>query len=168
MLSLPVTPGMLRARAPALGSRTSSFAAGPAVAAPCRRLATPRAACLQAPCARMHGLAKFVRAVEQEQLKTDLPELKIGATVKVGVTVTEGNKTRVQPYTGLIIAKHNNGLSSTITVRKTFQGVGVERVFPVHSPLLTIEPVVTAGEPRVRDRPRAAQPRLWTRDTGAV
>ena len=102
----------------------------------------------------MHGLAKFVQAVEQEQLKTDLPQLKIGQTVKVGVTVKEGNKTRVQPYTGLIIAMHKNGLSSTITVRKVFQGVGVERVFPVHSPLLTIEPVVTAGEPRVRAGPQ--------------
>ena len=71
-------------------------------------------------------------------------------TVKVGVTVVEGAKTRVQPYQGLIIAMHKHALTSTITVRKTFQGVGVERVFPIHSPLVAIEPVQTAGVPRVR------------------
>jgi large subunit ribosomal protein L19 len=98
----------------------------------------------------MHGLQKFIDAVEKDQMKTDLPELKIGMTVKVGVTVVEGAKTRVQPYQGLIIAMHKHALNSTITVRKTFQGVGVERVFPVHSPLITVEPVVTAGVPRVR------------------
>jgi large subunit ribosomal protein L19 len=98
----------------------------------------------------MHGLQKFIDAVEKDQMKKDLPELKIGMTVKVGVTVVEGNKTRVQPYQGLIIAMHKHALNSTITVRKTFQGVGVERVFPVHSPLITVEPVVTAGVPRVR------------------
>ena len=108
-----------------------------------------------APVARMHGLAKFITAVEKEQIKTDLPTLKIGAQVKVGVTVTEGNKTRVQPYVGMIIAQHKNGLSSTITVRKIFQGVGVERVFPIHSPLVKIELVVTAGVPRVRTAEKA-------------
>jgi large subunit ribosomal protein L19 len=101
----------------------------------------------------MHGLQKFIDAVEKDQMKTDLPELKIGMTVKVGVTVVEGAKTRVQPYQGLIIAMHKHALNSTITVRKTFQGVGVERVFPVHSPLITVEPVVTAGVPRVRGAP---------------
>ena len=60
------------------------------------------------------------------------------------------SKTRVQPYQGLIIAMHKHALNSTITVRKTFQGVGVERVFPVHSPLITVEEVTTAGVPRVR------------------
>jgi large subunit ribosomal protein L19 len=149
-------PGCLRARAAPLASR-SRLGCTSGLAAPCSRPAahTCRLSQPAAPCARMHGLAKFVQAVEQEQLKTDLPLLKIGQTVKVGVTVKEGNKTRVQPYTGLIIAMHKNGLSSTITVRKVFQGVGVERVFPVHSPLLTIEPVVTAGEPRVRAWPQA-------------
>jgi large subunit ribosomal protein L19 len=100
----------------------------------------------------MHGLQKFIDAVEKDQMKKNLPELKIGMTVKVGVTVVEGNKTRVQPYQGLIIAMHKHALNSTITVRKTFQGVGVERVFPVHSPLITLEPVVSAGVPRVRAR----------------
>lgn len=104
----------------------------------------------------MHGLAKFVTAVEEAQMKKDLIPLRIGMTVKVGVTVVEGSKTRVQPYQGLIIAKHNHQLNSTITVRKTFQGVGVERVFPVHSPLITIEEVEQAGVPRVRSHPCGA------------
>jgi large subunit ribosomal protein L19 len=100
----------------------------------------------------MHGLAKYVEMVEKEQLKTNLPELKIGMTLKVGVTVVESGKSRVQPYQGLLIAMHKNGLNSTITVRKVFQGIGVERVFPIHSPLVTIDQVPTAGVPRVRTR----------------
>jgi large subunit ribosomal protein L19 len=116
-----------------------------------RRASAPGAA-PAGPVARMHGLQKFIDAVEKDQMKKNLPELKIGMTVKVGVTVVEGNKTRVQPYQGLIIAMHKHALNSTITVRKTFQGVGVERVFPVHSPLITLEPVVSAGVPRVRAR----------------
>lgn len=98
----------------------------------------------------MHGLAKYVEKVEKEQLKSDLPELKIGMTLKVGVTVVESGKSRVQPYQGLLIAMHKNGINSTITVRKVFQGIGVERVFPIHSPLVTLEAVPTAGVPRVR------------------
>lgn len=99
----------------------------------------------------MHGLSKYVEMVEKEQLKTNLPELRIGMTLKVGVTVVESGKSRVQPYQGLLIAMHKNGLNSTITVRKVFQGIGVERVFPIHSPLVTIDQVPTAGVPRVRN-----------------
>ena len=105
----------------------------------------------------MHGLAKFVTQVEEAQMKTDVIPLRVGMTVKVGVTVVEGTKTRVQPYQGLIIAMHKHSLNSTITVRKTFQGVGVERVFPIHSPLITIAEVETAGVPRVRPKPSAAR-----------
>lgn len=111
----------------------------------------PQAVSTSAPVteARMHGLAKYVQKVEKEQMKTDLPELKIGMTLKVGVTVVESGKSRVQPYQGLLIAMHKNGINSTITVRKVFQGIGVERVFPIHSPLLSIEAVPTAGVPKV-------------------
>ena len=103
--------------------------------------------------ARMHGLAKFVSDVEQGQMKKDIIPMKVGMTVKVGVTVVESGKSRVQPYQGLIIAMHKNSLNSSITVRKVFQGVGVERVFPIHSPLIVIEEVPTAGVPRVRGGP---------------
>jgi large subunit ribosomal protein L19 len=83
-------------------------------------------------------------------MKSDLMEFRVGREITVGVQVIEGTKTRVQPYKGIIIAMHKNGLSSTVTVRKMVQGVGVERCFPLHSPLCTFEPVVTAGTPKVR------------------
>jgi ribosomal protein L19 len=71
-------------------------------------------------------------------------------TVKVGVTVKEGNKTRVQPYEGVVIAIHRAGVATTVTVRKSLQGFGVERIFPVHSPLCTFEEIRGAGKPVVR------------------
>ena len=71
---------------------------------------------------------------ENEQLKKQLPEIYVGDTVKVGVKITEGNKERVQPYEGVVIAKRHGGLNHTITVRRIFQGIGVERVFMLHSP----------------------------------
>ena len=68
--------------------------------------------------------------------KEDLPEISVGDTVRVGVYIQEGNKQRVQPYEGTVIAKHKAGVNTTITVRRIFQGVGVERVFGVYSPSL--------------------------------
>ena len=67
-------------------------------------------------------------------LKTDLPILKIGDNVKIGVKIIEGNKERVQFYEGTIIAKKNSSVNTTITVRKVLQGIGVERIFLIHSP----------------------------------
>lgn len=77
---------------------------------------------------------EIIRSIEAEHLKTDLPTLYIGDTVKVGVRIREGGKERVQPYEGVIIAERNSGINRTITVRRVFQGIGVERVFLVHSP----------------------------------
>ena len=71
---------------------------------------------------------------EKSQLKKELPEIYVGDTVKVGVKITEGNKERVQPYEGVVIAKRHGGLNQTITVRRIFQGIGVERIFMLHSP----------------------------------
>jgi len=65
----------------------------------------------------------LVRSIEKDLLKTDLPTLRVGDQVKVGVLIREGDKERVQPYQGTIIAQHRAGLNSTITVRKIFQGV---------------------------------------------
>lgn len=76
----------------------------------------------------------IIRSIEAEQLKTNLPDIHIGDTVKVGVKIIEGGKERVQPYEGTVIARRNGGLNTTITVRRIFQGVGVERVFLIHSP----------------------------------
>ena len=67
-------------------------------------------------------------------LKTDLPIIKIGDNVKIGVKIIEGNKERVQFYEGTVIAKKNSSINTTITVRKVLQGIGVERIFLIHSP----------------------------------
>ena len=68
---------------------------------------------------------ELLEAFEAEQLKGDLPEIYVGDTVKVGVRIREGNKERIQPYEGVVIAKRHGGLNETITVRRIFQGIGV-------------------------------------------
>ena len=82
--------------------------------------------------------ANLIKEFENEQLKKELPEIYVGDTVKVGVKITEGNKERVQPYEGVVIAKRHGGLNQTITVRRIFQGIGVERVFTVSYTHLTL------------------------------
>jgi large subunit ribosomal protein L19 len=77
---------------------------------------------------------KTINNVENNFLKKDLPTLKIGDNVKIGVKIIEGNKERVQFYEGTIIAKKNSSINTTITVRKILQGIGVERIFLIHSP----------------------------------
>jgi len=77
-----------------------------------------------------------INNIEKNFLKKNLPILQIGDSVKIGVKIIEGNKERVQFYEGTIIAKKNSSINTTITVRKTLQGIGVERVFLVHSPKL--------------------------------
>ena len=77
---------------------------------------------------------KTISNVENSFLKKDIPVLKIGDSVKVGVKIIEGNKERVQFYEGTIIAKKNSSINTTITVRKTLQGIGIERIFLIHSP----------------------------------
>jgi len=96
------------------------------------------------------GLYNFVERVGSQQVKDDLIPFRVGMTVKVGVTVKEGAKSRVQPYEGLIIGIHRAGVASTITVRKSLQGFGVERIFPIHSPLCSFEEVRGAGKPIAR------------------
>jgi len=92
--------------------------------------------------------ADLIRAFEADQLKSDLPEIYVGDTVKVGVRIREGNKERVQPYEGVVIAKRHGGLNATITVRRIFQGVGVERVFMLHSPQVASVKVERRGKVR--------------------
>ena len=72
--------------------------------------------------------------LENQFLKKDLPVLKIGDNLKIGVKIIEGNKERVQFYEGTLIAKKNSSINTTITVRKIFQGIGIERIFLLHSP----------------------------------
>jgi large subunit ribosomal protein L19 len=90
----------------------------------------------------------MIRAFEAEQLKSDLPDIYVGDTVKVGVRIREGNKERVQPYEGVVIAKRHGGLNATITVRRIFQGVGVERIFMLHSPQVASVKVERRGKVR--------------------
>ena len=90
----------------------------------------------------------LIRAFEAEQLKSDLPEIYVGDTVRVGVRISEGNKERIQPYEGVVIAKRHGGLHETITVRRIFQGVGVERVFMLHSPQVASIKVERRGKVR--------------------
>ena len=78
--------------------------------------------------------SNLIKEFDNEQLKKELPEIYVGDTVKVGVKITEGNKERVQPYEGVVIAKRHGGINQTITVRRIFQGIGVERIFMLHSP----------------------------------
>jgi len=85
---------------------------------------------------------------ENGQLKKELPEIYVGDTVKVGVKITEGNKERVQPYEGVVIAKRHGGINQTITVRRIFQGIGVERVFMLHSPQVASLKVERRGKVR--------------------
>ncbi len=91
---------------------------------------------------------EIIRSIEAEQMKSDLPDIYVGDTIKVGVKIQEGNKFRVQPYEGVVIAKRNGGINETITVRKVFQGVGVERVFLLHSPLVESIKVLRRGKVR--------------------
>ena len=108
------------------------------------------------------GLMQFVERVNAPQVKDDLIPFRVGMTVRVGVTVVEGNKTRVQPYEGIIIGIHRAGVATTITVRKAFQGYGVERIFPIHSPLCTFEEVRGAGKPVVSTPSFASLIRFFT------
>jgi large subunit ribosomal protein L19 len=91
---------------------------------------------------------EVIRSIEAEQLKSNLPEIYVGDTVKVGVIIQEGGKERTQPYEGVVIAKRNGGINETITVRRVFQGVGVERVFLVHSPRIESVKVMRRGKVR--------------------
>ena len=81
-------------------------------------------------------------------MKESIPEINIGDTVKVSVKIKEGDKSRIQAYEGVVIARKNGGVRETFTVRKISNGVGVEKTFPIHSPLIAGVEVVRKGKPR--------------------
>ena len=91
---------------------------------------------------------ELIKGFERAQLKSELPEIYVGDTVRVGVRISEGNKERVQPYEGVVISKRHGGLNQTITVRRIFQGIGVERVFMLHSPQVASIKVERRGKVR--------------------
>ena len=90
----------------------------------------------------------LITAVEQEQLKKDIPDFRPGDTVKVYTKVVEGGRERIQVFEGLVIARKGGGLRETFTVRKISYGVGVERVFMLHSPRIDRIEVVKKGRVR--------------------
>lgn len=93
-------------------------------------------------------MSNIIDQIEKENMKETLPEFNIGDTVKVGVQIKEGDKSRIQNFEGVVIARKNGGIRETFTVRKISNGVGVERTFPIHSPLVTSVEVVRKGKPR--------------------
>ena len=94
------------------------------------------------------NIQQTISSVEKKFLKNDLPILQIGDNVKVGVKIIEGNKERVQFYEGTIIAKKNTSINMTITVRKILQGIGIERIFLIHSP--KIDSIIVLRSSKVR------------------
>ncbi len=90
----------------------------------------------------------FVKEISKGMLKAEKPEIKIGSTVRVHVRITEGDKSRIQVFEGTVIAKNNSGIAETFTVRRVSYGVGVERVFPVHSPNVAKVETVRNGKVR--------------------
>ena len=90
----------------------------------------------------------IIKSIEHEQLKNKIPELKVGNTVKVHVRIKEGNKERIQVFEGIIIKVQGGGVNQTFTVRKNSYGVGVEKTFLVHSPLVEKVELVRVGKAR--------------------
>lgn len=91
---------------------------------------------------------KIIEALENEQLKSDVPEFAPGDTVVVHVRVAEGGRERTQAFEGVVIGKRNRGVNSSFTVRKISHGVGVERVFQTHSPLIASVELKRRGDVR--------------------
>lgn len=91
---------------------------------------------------------QLINAVTKSYMKNDLPEFRAGDTVKVHVRIKEGDKERIQIFEGLVIYRHGGGISSTFTVRKMASGVGVEKIFPLHSPMIAKIEVVRLGKVR--------------------
>ncbi len=90
----------------------------------------------------------IIKSIEHEQLKNKIPELKIGDTVKVHQRIKEGNRERIQVFEGIIIKKQGGGVNATFTVRRISYGVGVEKTFLVHSPLVEKVELVRVGKAR--------------------
>jgi large subunit ribosomal protein L19 len=89
-----------------------------------------------------------VELVEREQLRTDLQDFKVGDTIRVHVKIVEGEKERVQSFEGVVIRRKRGGIRSSFTVRKISYGIGVERIFPLHSPRIDQIDVISRGRVR--------------------
>ena len=90
----------------------------------------------------------LVKALNSQYMKEELPEVKVGDTVRVHVRIKEGSRERIQVFEGTVIAKKHGGIEETITVRRVSYGVGVEKVFPIHAPSLEKIELVRHGKAR--------------------
>lgn len=90
----------------------------------------------------------LLQAVEKSQVRKDLPSFRPGDTVRVHVKIKEGDKYRIQVFEGVVVAHKRNGIASTFTVRKVSFGYGIERIFPVHSPIIEKLEIVKSGKVR--------------------
>ena len=93
-------------------------------------------------------MSEIIRSIEQAQLRSDLPKINVGDTVRVWVKVVEGSRERLQAFEGNVIAKRNGGVRETFTVRRVSYGIGVERTFPMHSPRVDRVEVIRRGKVR--------------------
>lgn len=89
-----------------------------------------------------------IDAIEMDQMKKSIPPFKAGDTVRVQVKIVEGDKSRIQAFQGVVIGRQNGGIRETFTVRKISNGIGVERCFPLHSPIVDAIEVITRGHVR--------------------
>lgn len=94
----------------------------------------------------MAGRLEKLKLVEQKQLRSDVPEFNVGDTVKMKIRVQEADKIRLHPWEGIVISKRGSGNRATFTVRKISFGEGVEKIFPVHSPVIASLKVVSKGK----------------------
>lgn len=90
----------------------------------------------------------IIDKINENQIKNDVPEFRVGDTVKVDVKIIEGNRERIQTFEGVVVARRGGSVSETFTVRKMSSGVGVERTFPIHSPKVAGITVVRRGKVR--------------------
>ena len=93
-------------------------------------------------------MSKIIDAINQENIKTSIPEFAVGDTVKVMIKVIEGDRERLQAFEGVVIARKHGGISETFTVRRLSFGVGVEKTFPIHSPKVADIQVIRHGKVR--------------------
>ncbi len=91
---------------------------------------------------------EMIKQLEREQMRMDMPAFSPGDTVRVHVKIKEGDKQRIQVFQGVVISKRKGGIDASFTVRKVSYGVGVERVFPIHSPIIDRVEIVTRGRVR--------------------
>jgi len=90
----------------------------------------------------------IIRKIEKEQMRLDIPDFKAGDTVRVHVRIKEGDKERIQVFEGLVIRRRRGGTGATFTVRRVSYGIGVERIFPLHSPVIEKIEIVSRGKVR--------------------